>query len=102
MRCLSVCPFVCLPGGGTTGVFFLKLWGRAFKKFINCIPAQIPPPFYPQSQIWANSRNYPTAMPTLKGETAADILLKGCGGGFRKNPVPFSLNGTSPGNLLPG
>jgi len=41
------------------------------------------PKFTPKDKIWANSRNYFTAMPTLKRRTAANVLLKGCGGSLQ-------------------
>jgi len=47
-----------------------------------------------KAKIWANSRNYPAAIPTFKGGTAADILLKACGGGFQKSLSPLSQNGS--------
>jgi len=84
---------------GDNGCVFLEAQGESFQEIYisHSGPlAKYPkshPQFTPKAQIWAISRNYPTAMPTPKVGTAADVLLKACGGCVQKKSsaafVPF-------------
>jgi len=79
---------------GTTEVFFLK--HRASKGFQEIYEL---PAICPRSQNLGIFKKLLHTVPTPKEETAADVLLKACGGGFKKVQFPFPERNSRPGNI---